>query len=871
MKNKKIMIIDGNSILNRAYYGMKNKLTTSSGLCTNAVFGFLKIMNKHLKEESPDFLCVTFDLKEPTFRHKEYASYKANRKGMEDDLAVQLPLIKEVLDAMNIKRLEIPGYEADDVIGSVAKNAKESKIDVVILSGDRDLLQLVDDKVRVKIPKTKMGKNEVEEYDVAKVKETYGGLEPKALIEVKALMGDSGDNIPGVSGVGEKTAVPLVCEYGSIENIYNNIDKITKKSLKEKLVRDKDMAFLSRRLGTIYQDLDVFINKDEFLLREYNKEKLYDVFKRLEFRTFIDEMGLAEMESYQIGRKVESFVHISDVFSLSGLAKKIEKNRELYFCYDVEGDKLRNFVIWLDGEIYSVDFTLIDCDSFVSILNPVFCDKDILKYTNNAKNFYKFSMRKGIEFSGLKFDAMIACYLLNPSNNDFAINDMALEFLNVKIQSGDSKEDDLVQQVDVLRDLCLVLQNKLKENKQENLYYDIELPLIEVLASLEFWGFKIDKVSLEQLTDMLNENILVLEKSIYELVGEKFNINSPKQLGVILCEKLGLKLKKTKTGYSTDAKTLEMFSSKSEVVSLILEYRKLTKLKSTYTEGLQDKINEEDGRIHSTFNQTVTTTGRISSTEPNLQNIPIKTDLGRLIRKSFVPESDEYVLLDADYSQIELRVLAHVTKDPHMIEAFKNGEDIHTSTASKVFGVPAEDVTSILRRRAKAINFGIIYGMGDFSLSKDLDISRKEAAEYIESYLEKYHKVKEYLDAVVKKGEEDGYVSTMFNRLRYLPELSSKNFNIKAFGKRVAMNMPIQGSAADIIKIAMILVYNELKKRKLKSRLILQIHDELLIEARKDEVKEVSGLLKECMENAVSLDVPLTVDVKEGKNWYETK
>ena len=863
--NKKIMIIDGNSILNRAYYGM-TKLTTKDGIYTNAIFGFLKIMKKYLKEEDPSYLCVTFDLREPTFRHKEYDGYKAKRKGMDDELVMQVPLIKEVLDAMNIKRLEIPGYEADDIIGSLSKKAKESGFDVVILTGDRDALQLVDDRVRVKIPKTKMGKNETEEYDVEKVKEAYNGLEPKALIEVKGLMGDSSDNIPGVKGVGEKTACSLILQFGSIENVYDNIDSITKKSLKENLIRDKDMAFLSRHLGTIYRDLDVFNNSDEFLIKEYDREKLYDIFKKLEFKSLIQEMGLGDEEPSNIKKKVEDVSCIDDVFSLSNLSQKIEKSGSLYFCYNMDKDILTDFVIWHDKKVYNINLKSVDYKSFLSIFKPLFESDDVKKYTHDAKNFYRLLFSNDIKLNNLKFDTMIAGYLLNPANNAFSIDYIASEFLDMTISDAS-----IVEYVDILKDLVFKLQQEIENKNQSNLYYNIELPLVEVLASLEFWGFRIDKNELEQLTCILNEKIDILVSSIYTLAGEEFNINSPKQLGIILCEKLGLKLKKTKTGYSTDAKTLEALSDKSEVVGLILEYRKLAKLKSTYTEGLQEKINDLDGKIHSTFNQTVTVTGRISSTEPNLQNIPIKTELGKLIRKAFIPESDDYVLLDADYSQIELRVLAHITKDPNMIEAFKNGEDIHTNTASRVFGVEPKDVTPIFRRRAKAINFGIIYGMGDFSLSKDLNISRKEAATYIENYFEKYSKVKEYLDNIVEKGKKDGYVSTIFNRVRYLPELTSNNFNIKAFGERVAMNMPIQGSAADIIKIAMVKVYNELKNRNLKSRLILQIHDELLIETRKDEVDEVSKLLKECMENAVCLDVPLTVEVKVGHNWYEAK
>ena len=882
MNTEKFMIIDGNSILNRAFYGMR-LLSTSDGVFTNAVLGFLNIMQKYQKEVEPKYLCVTFDLKAPTFRHKEFDGYKATRKGMPQELVMQVPLIKEVLDAMNITRLEVEGYEADDIIGSLANGAKNAGVDVVIITGDRDSLQLVDTNVLVKIPKTKMGKTETEDYTVERIKEDFLGLTPKELIDVKGLQGDSSDNIPGVAGVGEKTALALISEFKSIENLYENIDKVSKKGVREKLIRDKEMAFLSKKLGTICQTMDVFRNIKDFEVREYDKERLLEIFKRLEFNSFIERFNLNDDSNEQEVEPVDrNIIDVIDVFTLSDIASKIENKGKLYFYYNLEDnskktDKLEHFVFYLDDRNYSIDFSSIDTRSFLSIFKPVFENDKVEKYTHNAKDLYRILFVNKINLNNLKFDTMIAAYLLNPTNTQLEVPDIASEFLKLKLPVIPKKYEEhldekaiMMEYAIVLNKLVDVLEKEIKNKNQEKLYYSIELPLVEVLASLEYWGFKVDKESLKDLSCILDKKIEEISKEIYEMVGEEFNINSPKQLGIILAEKMGLKLKKTKTGYSTDAQTLEALSGKSDVVKLILEYRKHNKLKSTYTESLMEKA-DENSKIHSTFNQTVTATGRISSTEPNLQNIPIKTEMGRLVRKAFVPESRDFVLLSADYSQIELRVLAHVTKDENMIEAFRSNEDIHTKTASKVFGVKEEDVTPILRRQAKAINFGIIYGMGEFSLAKDLGITRSEAKQYIDNYFEKHPKVLKYLQDVVIKGEKDGYVSTIFNRIRYMPELSSTNHNIKEFGKRVAMNMPIQGSAADIIKIAMVLVYNELKKRKLKSRLILQIHDELLIETHVDEVEEVSVILKDCMENAVSLDVPLTVEVKKGLNWDEAK
>ncbi|AUG57691.1 DNA polymerase I [Acetivibrio saccincola] len=893
MDKQKIMIIDGNSILNRAFYGVE-LLSTSDGLHTNAIYGFLNIMYKYIEEENPQYICVAFDLKAPTFRHRQYEGYKAKRKGMPDELSEQVPYMKEVLDAMRIKRLELEGFEADDILGSVSLCAEQRGLEVVIVTGDRDSLQLAGKTTRIKIPRTKAGNTETEEYDYDRIVEEYG-IKPHQFIDVKGLMGDSSDNIPGVPGIGEKTALKLIKEYGNLENLYKNIDEITQKRVKENLMTYKEQAFLSRDLSRIERNMPSLCEFEEFKYQEYDSEKLFSIFERLEFNSFIDKFALRS--SVALDEIDVNIKRVENIGELKSIKTKILMSGKLYFYYliDREGKfskKLSSLAFSSgDEEVWYVDFAKsINEKEFFLEYKDVFEDENVKKYSHDVKNFIVYLKQNDIVLKGLAFDTMIAAYILDPSRESYIISDLAREYINLRISSieemaGKGKKAVLYKDMPaeevadvigryphVMTKLKEKFEKLLEENNQKELYYDIELTLISVLADMEYHGFKVNTEELLNFSKELQSKIDSVKTRIFDLAGEKFNINSPKQLGVILFEKLELPIiKKTKTGYSTAAEVLEELKDRHEIIKEILEYRQLVKLNSTYVEGLLGVINENTGKIHSSFNQTVTVTGRISSTEPNLQNIPIKLEMGRKIRKVFVPSDENYILLDADYSQIELRVLAHITNDENMIEAFLNNEDIHTSTASKVFGVSKSEVTPLLRSRAKAVNFGIVYGIGDFSLSKDLGITKKEAGNYIEEYLEKYPKVREYMTNIKKEAREKGFVTTLFNRRRYIPEIKSNNFNIRSFGERVALNTPIQGSAADIIKIAMVNVYKELSKRNLKSKLILQVHDELILEVHKEEINQVKKIVEESMKNAASLKVPLEIDINLGKNWYETK
>ena len=894
----KIMVVDGNSILNRAFYGLSKttELATSDGLPTNAVFGFINILTKYLAEEEPKYICVAFDLKAPTFRHKEYDQYKAQRKGMPEQLAVQVPIIKQVLDAMNIKRVEIEGFEADDILGTLSLCAQENGIEAILLTGDRDSLQLASDTTRIKLPVTRGNKTETDEYDFQKVVDKYG-VTPDKLIDVKGLMGDASDNIPGVPGIGEKTALELIKRFNSIEEIYQNIDKVEKKGIREKLETNKDLALLCKRLATIERKIPDILdsNMDKYLRNEFDKEKLYDIFKKLEFKSFIDKFGLNETPFKQSQSDISTeYVVINSVSDLESYINAINTSKKMavYYHIDPSSTQIDDFCIYTCEADYapaivsfSNDFL---SDTVIKILRDVLEDKEIKKYGHDLKGFIKLLISRDVQIKGIAFDTMIGAYILEPTRTSYTISELTEDNLGSFITPAEVLYDKHGKKLEQLTDIdaygvCAActravfnLAQKfipvINNNGQDELFYKIELPLVEVLADMELWGFKVDIEGLKSYSKELDSRLVILENEIYMLAGENFNINSPKQLGIILFEKLGLPaMKKTKTGYSTNAEVLEQLSQKHEIVDRILEYRQLMKLKSTYADGLLAVLDNNTCKIHSNFNQTVTATGRISSTEPNLQNIPIKLEMGRKIRKVFIPTDENYVLLDADYSQIELRVLAHITGDKNMIAAFSNNEDIHTTTASKVFGIPVDEVSLLMRSRAKAVNFGIVYGIGDFSLSKDIGVTKKEAKKYIDEYLDKYSSVKQYMSETVAKGNELGFVTTIFNRRRYLPELKSSNFNMRSFGERVAMNTPIQGSAADIIKISMVKVYTELKKRKLKSRLILQVHDELIVETEKSELEEVSALLKDCMENAVLLQVPITVDIKHGDTWYETK
>lgn len=901
MSAEKLMLIDGNSILNRAFYGLQGSqlLATSEGVYTNAIFGFINILNRYMEEEKPQYISVAFDLKAPTFRHKEFEGYKAKRKGMPPELAVQLPYMKEILTAMNIKILQLEGFEADDILGSISLCGEQMGLDVVVVTGDKDSLQLASEKTRIKMPITRSGKTETQEYDGKAVFENFG-VTPCEYIDVKGLMGDQSDNIPGVAGIGEKTALTLIQEYKSIENLYEHIDDISKKGVREKLENGKDMAFLSKRLATIDRNMPKLCEIDELKIVPYDNNRLFELFQKLEFRSFIEKMKLTSTPENE---EVEAVIIkcAEDIDEIYEIIKSIEE-AECFALYHMI-EKVDNFTNKLTGISFSwakqdctvstIYFDLANClkeEDFLKLCKNLFENENVKKYGHDLKPFIVYLKQKGIEFRGMAFDTLVGAYLLNASKESYTLNELAFEYLNMNINSLESLTGkgksfksytelgraEMSSAAGIRSEIIFKIWEKLNslilENGQQELFYDIELPLVSVLADMEYWGFKVNPEGLNELSHELKIKINDLTSSICELAGGEFNINSPKQLGVILFEQLGLPvIKKTKTGYSTDAEVLEQLSEKHEIVSKILEYRQLVKLQSTYVEGLLALINPKTGRIHSSFNQVIAVTGRISSTEPNLQNIPIKQEMGRKIRKVFVPKNEEYTLLDADYSQIELRVLAHITSDENMILAFKNNEDIHTITASKVFGIPMEEVTSVTRSRAKAVNFGIVYGIGDFSLSKDLGITRKEAKKYIEEYLDKYPGVRQYMHDIVVQGKEMGFVTTMFNRRRYLPELKSSNFNVRSFGERIAMNTPIQGSAADIIKIAMVKVYREIQNRGLKSRLILQVHDELLIETAKDEKYIVEQLLKDNMEKAAILSVPLYVEVKCGNSWYETK
>ncbi len=889
--SNKLMIVDGNSILNRAFFAIKGPkmLTKADGTPTNAVYGFLNILNKYLEEEHPDYLAVAFDLKGKTFRHNMYEGYKANRKGMPDELAAQLPIVKQVLAAMNIAVTEYEGLEADDLIGIYSKAAEEEGLDVSILTGDRDALQLTSDKVTVIIPSTSKGQTITNKYTPAEIADKYG-IKPTDFIEIKALMGDSSDNIPGVKGVGEKTAIELIKEFGSIDKLYENLSSITKAKLKENLETCRDLAYLSRELGTIIREKDGLSDISGFKRKDYNKEKLLAIFKDLEFNSFIKKMGLDNSEAVRDIPETICCEIISDLESFKNIANQLSNEKLLALLpvfkkTDHVGGMLEIIGLGTEEKYYFASTKTIDESSLLKVIKVILESKDITLVSYNIKELYTWCLSHDTEIQCKLFDLMVAEYLIDALASSYSIPKLARKYLGIEVEmpkEGKGKQIELGKDEDNSIELLgkaistfRTVYEKQKviidDSKQNSLFYDVELPLSLVLGSMEYYGFKVDKQYLEEYGERLDYRIKSLEQTIYMLACEEFNINSPKQLGVILFEKMGLKaVKKTKTGYSTDADSLNEIIDSHEIIPCILEYRQLTKLKSTYAEGLVKEINPETGRIHSSFNQTVTATGRISSTEPNLQNIPIRTELGREIRQAFIPK-DGYVFVDADYSQIELRVLAHITGDEVLQNAFKDKIDIHTLTASQVFNVPMNQVTSDMRRSAKAVNFGIIYGIGDFSLSKDIGVTRKEAARYIENYLSTYPRIRDYMEDTVNFGKEKGYVETMFHRVRHIPELKSPNYQVREFGKRVAMNTPIQGSAADIIKIAMVKVWCELKEKNLKSRLILQVHDELIVETAVDELEQVKEIVKTNMESAARLSAPLVADVSTGSTWFEAK
>ena len=881
---KKLVLIDGHSILNRAFYGVP-ELTNSEGLHTNAVYGFLNIMFKILDEEKPDYLTVAFDLSAPTFRHKMYGGYKGTRKPMPHELVEQVPLIKEALTDMNVCVVTKEGYEADDILGTLAKRAEAEGMIVSVVSGDRDLLQLATDNIKIRIPKTKKGTTEIEDYNTAQVVETYG-VTPVEFIDMKALMGDASDNIPGVPGIGEKTAGAIISKYHSIENAYEHVEELTPNKAKNNLKEYYEQAQLSKTLATININTPLEYSFENAGLSDMFTKDAYQLFKRLEFKSILSRFE-KNVESYNDDELEKSFKIIEDlsdaekVFTALGMADSVgifmvpDKNNGLFaVALSRTGDSGDGRTVYIPvGGFMTAEYLSDKTAELVHVLHE------------NGKKACFINLKEQLDFLPIEEsdgaeDAALMAYLLNPLKDTYQYDDIARDFLGMLVKSRADIMGKVLYEESNKTYICAcynaytaaraykVLEQRLEDEDMAGLYENIEKPLVYALKEMESNGILVDKEGLIAYGDMLKERIAVVEKEVYELAGTQFNINSPKQLGEVLFRQMGLPGgKKTKTGYSTSADVLEKLAPEHPVVGKVLEYRQLTKLNSTYADGLLQYIGE-DGRIHGKFNQTITATGRISSTEPNLQNIPIRMELGSRIRQVFIPKPG-FVFLDSDYSQIELRILAHMSDDENLIAAYNSDEDIHRITASQVFNTPLNEVTKAQRSNAKAVNFGIVYGISSFGLSQDLSISKKEAAKYIEKYFETYPKVHEFLNGLVSSAKEKGYSVTMFKRRRPIPELSSSNFKQRSFGERVAMNAPIQGTAADIIKLAMIGVYHKLKELGLKSKLILQVHDELLIETAKDEVDIVKSILDEQMKNAARLSVALVVDTNEGSNWLE--
>ena len=898
----KLVLVDGNSIMNRAFYGIMGSrmLTTKDGTYTNAVYGFLAILFKLLEDVNPEYLVVAFDLKAPTARHKLYEGYKANRKGMPDELAEQMPIIKEILTAMNIDIIEMEGYEADDVLGTLSRYGEKEGLEVTILSGDRDTFQLATDNITIRIPHTKAGKTETDEYNREKIIEKYG-LEPKQLIDVKGLQGDSSDNIPGVPGVGEKTALSLIQRYGSIENLYNKLEKgedDLKGKQKEKIEQNKDLAFLSKTLGTINLEVPITDTLENFKVEEWDKQKVYELFKKLNFKRYIERFSLNQ------GKDNNEIQEENEIDNLQIVEKKLEdivdiikEQKHMIFYVQTKKDenpekiikeKISSFGIY-DNKTKQAIFLDFKDENEIIKLKEILEDKEIKKIGINLTKTYILLKQLDITLDGIYYDIAIASYILNPSNNKLEIENLVDRFLDIDISkfidNQDSKQINLFDEIPsneqdrekcgkyacIIAKIKEITEKKLEEINALKLFNEIDMPTVEVLSNMQWNGMYLDEKELEEFGQELKGKLEILTKQIYEMAGEEFNINSTKQLGEILFEKMKLPvIKKTKSGYSTDVDVLEKLKKEDPIIEKILDYRQLMKLNSTYIEGLKPYINPKTKRIHSFFHQTITATGRISSTEPNLQNIPTRFELGKRVRKVFKPENGK-VYLDADYSQIELRVLAHISGDEHMIQAFKEGQDIHKQAASKVFKTPINEVTKEQRSNAKAVNFGIVYGISDFGLGEQLGISRKLAKRYITEYLEQYSGIKEFMEKITEEAKEKGYVETLFHRRRYIPELKSNNYMVRQFGSRAAMNTPIQGTAADIMKIAMIKVYRELKRRNLKSKIVLQVHDEMMLEVLPEEKEEIKIMMKEAMETAASLNVPLIAEISEAENWYECK
>ena len=890
---KKLLLIDGNSIMNRAFYGIMGSkvLTSDDGKYTNALYGFLAIMFKNMEEVNPDYMMIAFDSKTAAnVRKQQYSGYKASRHGMPEELAYQMPQIKELLTAMNISYIELPDFEGDDIIGTAAKRFANEETEVYLLSGDRDLFQLIQDNIIMRIPRTKMGKTETEIYDVEKINEEMG-LTPTELIDLKALMGDSSDEIPGCPGVGQKTATKLLQTYRTVDKLYEAIengeaDKDVKGKVRENLIANKELVYISKDIGKIKLNANITENVEDFKVKEWNKEEVIKLFKHYRFNRYLQRFGLdgeAVSEEPTVNKeKIEKEIIVEE--------KNLEDlklgNKFIYYLKTSEdNDETKIIKKKIDGIVVyeeSSNKNIYVKNPNIDKLKEIFENENIEKIGFKIAEDYVLLRELDIQMQNVGFDIEVAAYDVNPTNIKHKLDEIVMQYLEFDINEfipdgqtslfdTETKANEVGPYIYAIRKLYETLKAELEKNNTIKLFNEIEMPLVTVLGEMQFNGMLCDKTELITFGVVLKDRLQTLTKEIYELAGEEFNINSTQQLGTILFDKLGLpSAKKNKKGYSTDVDTLEKIYDKHDIVPKILEYRSLMKLNSTYVEGLIPYVNPKTGRIHSYFHQTITATGRISSTEPNLQNIPSHDDLGRNIKRAFKPK-EGYVYIDADYSQIELRVLSHIAQDENMMNAFKNDEDIHREVASKVFNIPFEEVTKEQRSSAKAVNFGIVYGITGFGLAKQIGKSRKEAQEYIDSYLEKFSGVRQFMSDIIKKAEENGFVETLFGRRRYVPELKSKNFMVREFGKRVAMNTPIQGTAADIMKIAMNDVYKKLKEENLDARIVLQVHDELLIESSEKDCKKAKDILKSCMENAMQMSIPLKVELSEAKSWYDAK
>lgn len=875
MGKEKLLLLDGNSLAYRAFFALP-LLTNDSGIHTNAVYGFTTMLQKILEEEQPTKMLVAFDAGKTTFRHESYGEYKGGRQKTPPELSEQFPYLRKLIDAYQIQRYEKELYEADDIIGTLAKQAADENMDVIIVSGDKDLTQLATEQVTVYI--TRKGMTDIEKYTPNHIEEKYG-LSPLQIIDMKGLMGDTSDNIPGVPGVGEKTAIKLLKEYGSVEVLYEQIEEMKKSKMKEKLVENEEQAKMSKKLATIFTEAPIDITLKDLNYPGPNEEELLSIWQELSFKTLIEKSDF-QTEVKETAELTYNIVQdVTEDMLKDVMAVHVEIENEHYHSCRILG------IGFTDGNsTFYVSFD--DLYKNEAVKNWL-ADETKIKYMSDSKAAQAILKRMNIELRGVEFDMLLASYIVNPAISGDDVETLAKEFGYSDVQTNETiygkgakwaipEEKTLAEHVSrkafAIWTLQPLIEEKLKENEQFDLYYDLELPLASILGSMESKGIKVNIATLEKMGKDLEQKIATLEKEIYELAGENFNINSPKQLGVILFEKLGLPVvKKTKTGYSTAADVLEKLQSEHQIVKYILDYRQLAKLQSTYIEGLTKEVHSDDSKVHTRFQQALTATGRLSSTDPNLQNIPIRLEEGRKIRQAFVPSQEDWVLFSADYSQIELRVLAHMSNDTNLVDAFNHGMDIHTRTAMDVFRVPEEEVTSNMRRAAKAVNFGIVYGISDYGLSQNLDITRKEAAEFIDKYLQSFPGVKDYMETIVQEAKLRGYVTTILNRRRYLPDITSRNFNLRSFAERTAMNTPIQGSAADIIKKAMIDMDARLIQEGLKSKLLLQVHDELIFEAPKEEIEILERIVPEVMEHAIELAVPLKVDFSYGHTWYDAK